>query len=65
MSKNLNACKGCKDRKPLCHSTCEKYKEQQAYHKKIREAKKFENDFHDYSVKIVIRNKGFSGERRF
>ena len=61
---DLMACKGCPDRRLHCHDTCEKYKAIQAHFEKIREVKSKENDYYDYAVKIVVRNKGL-GERRF
>lgn len=62
---NLKACKDCQDRKVGCHSSCKKYKELQAYFEKIRAERCRESDYGDYAVKIMMRNKGFSGERRF
>lgn len=34
-----NSCLNCPDRKPLCHSTCEKYKALKAEYAKRREAR--------------------------
>lgn len=62
---NLTACKDCKDRKVGCHGHCDKYKLIQAHFEKIRTEKKYAYDYQDYAFKIMIRNRGFSGERRF
>ena len=62
---NQTPCMNCQDRKVGCHGSCEKYKELQAHYKKIREEKKYENEFYDYAVKTTMRNKFFSGERWF
>ena len=60
-----NTCWGCQERKLHCHSTCEKYKKQREYNEKIREERKRECDFYDYTIKTTMNNKGFGGERRF
>ena len=63
--KEVAPCKECSDRHTACHGSCEKYKELQAHYEKIREEKKYANDFYYYTVKTTMRNKFYIGERWF
>lgn len=63
----LYPCQDCSDRVVGCHSTCQKYKEARASHKKkfeeIQKVKKAEDSFDDYKIRRVEATKRNGGRK--
>jgi len=56
-SKKMFPCKNCTERMLGCHSSCKRYHEAQEIFDVIREARKRENDAHDYVISFIIKEK--------
>jgi CDGSH-type Zn-finger protein len=41
-------CKGCDNRKPACHGTCEKYKREKDQHEEMKARMKADREFEAY-----------------
>jgi len=52
---SIRSCHGCKERRPGCHSTCEKYKQEKAKYEKDKESYK-------KSLSPIIRHGAFLGD---
>lgn len=63
-----NGCYKCQDRKPLCHSSCEKYKAWKEAHEAKKEAIKTEkdkrNEFDSVAIEARIKAKRRAGKMR-
>jgi hypothetical protein len=63
-----NGCYKCQDRKPLCHSSCEKYKAWKEAHEAKKEAIKTEkdkrNELDSVAIEARIKAKRRAGKMR-
>lgn len=63
----IMSCMGCPDRKVGCHSTCQKYQEERAAHKKesdrISKLKKDEDNFDDFKIKTIYATRRHYGRK--
>lgn len=48
-------CKGCPNRKPACHGSCEKYKREQIENEKARAYLSRDSDFNAYKAEVIAK----------
>ena len=54
-------CRDCPDRKPNCHSTCEKYLKFREEREKVYKARQDYNDSMDFYIDSILRHKNGGG----
>ena len=61
----MNApCKNCPDRRPHCHSCCDKYIEYVKFREDVRKRKRLEYDADAIAIETVLRIRKFRFNRR-
>lgn len=61
----MNApCKNCPDRRPHCHSCCDKYIEYVKFREDVRKRKYSENDADAIAIEMALRIRKFRFDRR-